>query len=397
MNTLAGDGNGQVAAVNVSVDPDTTDPRLGLIDLGHPDLPGGVAINPATKQVLVSSGLEGHGGFLDIINETSLTIVSGSPFAFPAGADSEVTPQGSAAGQVLFDSVKGAAVVSTGDDASCPMAGACTGFAEFDLATHTFGSVIQAALADQFALNATSQVVIAPADSIDPGIGSGAGMDAIDLINSAGCIISDLSVSMLAADADGSGFDPATDIVVIGNFDSPIATVINLNGSSFNEAVSPCMLNEAGTPPNSVNIDTLTGVAMPGVAVNPITHQAFLTQIDGSAIALLGLPSSPVAQLSSGMVTAIAKSTIPNDPNGNSFIAQGFPFATVVDVTNNLGYALSANFDFLVQIDLSVMQSNPASISTPLPAGTCAGLATTFACDNGHGVKFYPTGFESGG
>jgi hypothetical protein len=395
MNQLAncGAGNGQVAALNVGVDPDTTDPFLGLIDLGHPDLPGGVAIDPASQEVLVSSGGEGNGGFLDIIDETSLAIVSGSPFAFPAGSDSAVF--GATSGQVLFDSVNGAAIVSTGDASTCPIAGTCTGFAKFDLATQTFGSVIQSALADQFALNATSQVIIAPADSIDPGLGTGAGMDAIDLVNSAGCIISDQSVSTLDADPDGSGFDPTTNIVVAGNYSSSLATVINLNGSAFDETVTPCMLNEGGTLPNSVNVDTGTGVEMPGVAVNPVTHQAFLTQIDGPAIALLGLPSSPVTQLGSGMVTALANSSIPNDPNDNSFSAQGFPYATVVDVANNLGYALSSNFDFVVQIDLSILQSNPGLISTPLPSGTCWGLSTIFACDNGNGVKFFPIFFPS--
>ena len=218
----------------------------------------------------------------------------------------------------------------------------------------------------------------------------GAGMDAIDLINSDGCIISDQSVATLDADPDGSGFDPTTNIVVVGNYFSAQATVINLNGAAFNETETPCMLNEGGTPPNSVNVDTGTGHGMPGVAVNPVTHQAFLTEIDGPSIALLGLPSTPVTQLSSGMVTALANSLIPNDPNGNSFSAQGFPYATVVDVANNLGYVLSSNFDFVVQIDLSILASNSSAISTPLPAGTCAGISTSFACDNGNGVKFYP-------
>ncbi|HEY9159263.1 MAG TPA: hypothetical protein VIO10_15145 [Candidatus Binatus sp.] len=388
MNQLACNGDGQVAALNVGVDPDTTDPFLGMIDLGHPDLPGGVAIDPANHEVMVSSGLEGNGGFLDIIDETSRTIVSGSPFAFPPGSDSEVT--GGVPGQVLFDSVKGAAIVSTADASTCPTAGACTGFAKFDLAAKTFSPVIQSALADQFAFNATSQTIIAPADSIDPGLGTGAGMDAIDLVNSAGCIISDQSVSTLAADPDGSAIDTTTNIAVAGNYFSPQATVINLNGAAFNETVTPCMLNEGGTLPNSVNIDTGTGVNMPGVAVNPVTHQAFLTENGGPTIALLGLPSSPVTQLTSGMVTALAVSSIPNDPNGNAFGAQTFPYATVVDVANNLGYALSQNFDFIVQIDLSLLQSNPTAISTPLPTGTCVGFSTSYACDNGNGVKFFP-------
>jgi hypothetical protein len=392
--TLNTAGHGQVAVINVAVDPDLNDPRVKIIDLGHADVAGGVAINPTAHLVMVTSGFSGNGGFLDLINENSLSLISGSPFPFPAGADSEVnggTTGLGAAGQVLYDAVNNAAIVSTGDAKTCKgAAGTCTGFASFNLSTRLYSPVIQAAQADAFALDASTGTIIAPADDIDPGgQGTGVGMDAIDLANSAGCIISDANVTSLAADPDDASYDPTTHLVVIGNSASPMATVINLNGSTFNELVTPCMLNEGGTPPNSVNIDTGTGGDMPGVAVNPVTHQAFLTEYGGPHVALLGLPTSTLSQLTAANVSALANSSIPNTPAASSFQAKSFPYATAVDATNNFGYVLNGSFDFLVQIDLATLQSDPSAISTALPAGTCAGLSTGFVCDNGNGVKFY--------
>ncbi len=364
---------------------------MTIIDLGHADLPGGVAVNPTGHLVMVSSGLSGNGGFLDLIDENTLSLKSGSPFAFPTGADSEVTgiTSGGAVGQVLYDAMNNTAIVSTGDAATCPTAGTCTGFASFNLSTQLYSPVIQAALPDAFGLDAFSGTIIAPSDTLDPGVGTGVGMNAIDLANSGGCIISDGSVNTLAADPDTAGYDPTTHLAVIGNFNSPSATVINLNGATFDEMVSPCTLNEGGTPPNSVNIDTGTGTNMPSVTVNPITHQAFLTEYHGPSIALLGLPTSTLTQLTSANVTALAHSSIPNTPAASPFSAQGIPYATIVDVTNNLGYVLNSADDFLVQINLATLQSNPSAISTALPAGTCTGLSTSFVCDNGNGVKFY--------
>jgi hypothetical protein len=379
-----------VEVVNIGADPDKTNPVVTKIDLGHPDVAGGIAIDQADGLVLVTSGVTRGQGYLDLIDEKTLTLVSGSPYAFPPGADSEVQPAGEAPGQVLFNVTNGTAIVSTGDSSSCPSAGTCTGFAIFNLATRQFSSIIQASLADQFALDASTGTVIAPADEIDTFVGTGAGVDAVDLINSRGCILSDQNMTALNADPDGSGYDPTTNIVVLGNYYSPKATVINLNGASFNLSPNPCALEEGGTPPNSLNIDTGTGADMPGVAVNPATHQAFLSEIDGPSIALLGLPSSKLVQLGATDVTALAHTMVPNSPNGATFMAQGFPFATVVDPTNNVGYLVSKSFDFLVRIDLATLQSNPSAINTPLPSGNCAGTTTSFSCSNNNGVTFFP-------
>jgi hypothetical protein len=52
---------------------------------------------------------------------------------------------------------------------------------------------------------------------------------------------------------------------------------------------------------------------------------------------------------------------------------------------------VNSSFQFLVQIDLTTMQKTPAAISTQLPEGHCAGTTgTTFKCDNGNGVMFFP-------
>jgi hypothetical protein len=384
--------------INVNANPDITDPRITTIDLGHPDFAGGVAIDPTSGTVMVTSGGNGNGGFLDLINESTNTLIAGSPFGFPAGADSGI--KGGNSGQVLYDPLTNHAVVSTIDASTCPAIGQCTGFAEFDLSSKTFGPVYQTPLADEFAFNATLNQIIAPSDDIDPGFATPGSIIAVDVLHSRGCELFDANMSALAADPDGVGIDPITNLVVLGNFSSNQATVINLQGSSFSPATavaSPtatptpgCTLNEGGTPPNSVNIDAGTGTSMPGVAVNPVKHEAFLTAIDQNPIALLGLPTAAATQLNPSSVTAIAKSTIPNDPNGNTFQAAAFPYGTVIDVDNNLGYIMETNGAFLVRIDLSDFENNPAAISTALPSGNCKGTTTTFSCNNGNGVVFFP-------
>ena len=150
------------------------------------------------------------------------------------------------------------------------------------------------------------------------------------------------------------------------------------------------MLNEGGTPPNSVNYDTQTGAAgMPGAVINPVTHQALLTAESTNQIALLNLPATRLGQLTAPSITSV-HSTIPNDPLGNAFDAADFPYGAAVDSCNNLGYVLDDLRTFLVQIDLDKFGKNPAGISTPLPAGSCAAATTSFQCDNGSGIRFFP-------
>ncbi len=64
-------GNGLVKVLNLGVDPATTDPRVETIDLGHADYPSGVAVDPVNQLVIVVSGNNGHGGFVDLIDEST--------------------------------------------------------------------------------------------------------------------------------------------------------------------------------------------------------------------------------------------------------------------------------------------------------------------------------------
>jgi hypothetical protein len=128
---------------------------------------------------------------------------------------------------------------------------------------------------------------------------------------------------------------------------------------------------------------------MPGVAINPVTHQALMTADKGNQIALLKLPSNAVKQLKATKVSGV-NSTIPKDPNGNDFIAAAFPYGTATDSCNNLGYVMNDVRSFIAQIDLKKLQKDPAAISTALPPGSCSSIATTSQCDNGNGLKFYP-------
>src|SRR5207249_584309 len=112
------------------------------------------------------------------------------------------------------------------------------------------------------------------------------------------CELEDQNVIGLLADPDGVAVDPATGIWVLGNFDSPSVSIINLKGSQFTGlGTDDCHLEEGGTPPNSVNLGVALGAAgMPGVAINPSTHKVFVTGSDTNLLSLVRLPATPVKQ-----------------------------------------------------------------------------------------------------
>ena len=378
LGTVSGDG--LVDVIDLKANPNRKDPRKTTIDLGHADLPIGVAFDLADRLLLVASGHNGSDGKLDIIRESNFQPVVGSPFAFPAGSDT-----GSVA-QVIFDPVRKKAVVATittGFSAG-RVATATTGFTLFDLTSKTFGPIIPAASSDNFAFNALTNVVISPADALDPPI------DAVDIANGAGCTSDPADTNIQNQDdSDGAAFDPASNVVVVGDDGSNEVTVVNLNGSTFaNESTPPCTLVEAGTAPNSVNITTtLTHPA--GIAINLKTHQALLEASDGNGVALAQLPAKPVAQLDSSKAFLISQADLPSDPNNDTADIEGFPYSAAIDSQRNLGYG-DATDTFLVQISLKKLKKNPSGISTALPSGNCKGTTTTFGCSNGAGVTFFP-------
>jgi hypothetical protein len=372
----SGTGNGQVAVINLKVDPNKTDPRITTIDLGHPDFPIGLAIDQQDNLVVVVSGNNKHDGKLDLIQEKGNKLVAGSPFAFPAGSDT------GGVGQVVIDKKRHRAIVAmikTGDGEDDP-AGPNTGFAAFDLNTKTFGPIIEAASSDGFAFDSKSGIVISPADKTDPTI------DAVDTLNGAGCTLSD---SNLVGDADHAGFDTKTHLVVVGNdSNTGKAVVINLNHASFSGSSAPCTLDEAGSSPNSVAITTVMA-APAGVAVNPVTHEAIIESSCRNGVGLLTLPKKPVGQLTSGMVTFV-ETTMPDAPDGATFKFQCFPYTAEVDSCHNQGYGRNEGDTFLARFDLNTLQKNAPAINTSLPSGNCAGTSTTLACSNGMGVTFFP-------
>jgi hypothetical protein len=260
--------------------------------------------------------------------------------------------------------------------------GSCTGTALFNATTGAFTDFNQLSDITNFAIDLNTQRSLLNAFGITPNL------YALDLSSNTACEFSDLNLTLLNAEPDGVGADPATGIWVIGNFNSPLATVVNLSEGTFSQPPN-CMLMEGGTLPNSVNFDTNTGSNMPGVAINAATHQALLTANVDKEVALLTLPSETVHQLTNPMVTGV-QSSVPNDPLGDDWVSSTFPYAVVADTCHNLGYILDLQRDFLVQIDLAQFQSNPAAINTALASGHCAGTSTRFLCDNNKGVKFFP-------
>ena len=372
------DLDGEVAVLDLSVDPDKHDPRLTTIDLGDTFLPRAAAVDITKGLVVVVSDNVLNTGHLEVIPESDNK--PGAPILFPTGSRPNETDG------VVFDAEKGTGLVSMTDsfDDCTGFPGSCTGMAVFDLATQSFGPFFQLlSPVDNFAFDTVTQTALGSSDTVSPTL------LAVDVTNKLSCSLSDANVDRLDSDPDGMAVDPTTNIWVAGNFDSSTASVLNLAGSSFTHPPA-CTLVEGGTPPNSVNHDTGASDGMPGVAVNPLTHQALMTAASSNQVALLSLPPSPVVQLTAAMIASV-HGAVPNTPEGDPFLPAEFPYATVVDTCHNLGYVLSQDRTFLVQIDLAQFQSNPTSISKPLPSGgSCAGTTTPFKCSSGSGVKFFP-------
>lgn len=380
---LDGNGMGQVAVINLLVDPDKTNPIIKIIELTHGDVPTGTALDNDDNLIIVVSGeTSGQDGKVDLIDTKTDTLVSGSPFAFPTGS------QAGYFGQVLYNPATHQALIATCDSTNCSSGQTLTGIATFDPTTQTFGNIITANYPENFAVNSKTNVVVDASDDDSAGA-----IGALDVGGSRACTLTD---SNIGGDNDGSSFDSTTNIVVVSNEDGA-ATVINLNGSSFNPANgTPCTLDEGGTTPNSLLVNNLpSGTA--GSAINPGTHQAFLIEDGSNGITLLQLPKTPVNQLTS--VGAPIISTIPNEPNGIGWATAGDPYAVAVASCKQLlnkGFAVDYNFSFLVEVDLTKFKKNPNAISTALPSGNCAGTPTTFSCKNGKGVIFFPLGQSQG-
>jgi hypothetical protein len=339
------------------------------IDLGHADFPIGVAVDVVNHVLLVASGHNSSGGKLDVIREKNFKPFPGSPFAYPSGSDTGNV------GQLIFDPVRKKVIVAT---AIVP------GFAVFDEITDTFGPIISAAPSDNFAFNALTNVVISPTDALDPPI------DAVDIGNGVGCLSDPADTNIQNQDdSDGAGFDPATNVAVVGDDNSHTATVMNLNGSTFSdESILPCTLLEAGTKPNSVNITTSFDDPA-GVAINLKTHQALIEQSGDTGIALVQLPTMPVTQIDSSTAFEISEATLPDDPSSSSSRIRGFPYSAAIDSKRNLGFG-DVNDAFLLQISLKAFKNNPGAIGNGLPSGNCKGTSTTLGCSNGGGVTFFP-------
>ena len=378
-------GNSRVSVLNLAANPNTTDPRIATVVLGHPDSPTGTALDAPAALVIVVSGQQGT-GFVDLIDENTNALLTPTPITIPGNSEPGPT------GQVLFDSTRGLAVLGVQDGTGCPSTGACTGIITFDPVAKTFGTLVPANYPETFAFNPLTQQVLDASDASSAG-----NTQVVDLQGNRTCALADAN---LGGDQDGASFDTSTNIVVISNEDGT-ATVLNLNGSTLSGAGQQCTVTEGGTNPNSVLVSGLPS-STAGSAVNSDTHQAFLIEDDSAGISLITMPSAPVTQISAGQLSTIM-SSLPNDPNNCPWATQGDPYAVAVDAVHNVGYAANGFFSstagatFLVQVDLAKFQSNPTLIPTALPSGQCTGTTTTFGCNNNNGVVFFALPPESEG
>ncbi len=364
-------GNGRIAIVDLSVDPNSADPRESVVVLSHQDNPTGTAIDLDSNIVIAVSGSSGQGGFVDLLDATTGALTADSPIPMPAGSEPGST------GQVLYDPVRKVAIISVDNNSACT--GSCQGFITFDLNSRSFGPVIDSNYSETFAFNAATNLIVNASDDDHQGE-----IGIVDVAAGQTCTLFDNNIG---SDSDGASVDFNTGITVISNEDGT-ATVVNLNGLTFQGTAPSCTAVAAGTDPNSVLITGLPSWVS-GSAVNPGTHEAFLIEDGDNGIVLLTLPAAPVAQLTEAMITSTV-SSIPSDPEGGHFSTQGDPYAVAMDVCNNRGFAIDSSSRWLVEIDLASMKADPGAISTVLPVGNCAGTTTQLACDNGNGARFFP-------
>jgi hypothetical protein len=385
-DTGGANGDGKIAEVDLTVNPDTTNPVVATIDLGNNDIPVGAAVTSSGHVLVVAgtgTGLLGSVGRLYIFNQSDNSQIPGSPFPFPAGSDT-----GGISG-VVFDPIHNSAVISMCDEAACDgTANAETGWSFFDLSANKFGPVLAAAEPDSVSLNPSTQLVIAPADAIDSPPEHP--MDAGNATHS--CTLSDQNLIKNDGDTEGSAADMTTSLFAIGDFLHPIVTVLNLNGATFSGSTLPCALNEAGTNPNSVNVDVFGGPKGSGdpadvVAINQVTHEILVASDLGPDVGLISLPSAPVPQLAGAL--GFQASALPDQPDGSAFAAFVQPFTAAVDACKNQGLIVDDSNAFLARVDLATLSATPAKISTALAAGKCTG-GFKVSCGNGNGVTYFP-------
>lgn len=384
----SGTNDAQVAVLNLAVDPDTTNPLVKLIDLGHGGEARGSAIAAKQGLALIISGSVVANGFLDEINESDNSIVTGSPFSFPTGS------RPLASDGIVFDPIHDSALVSmTSTPVTCPGGSgtACTGMATFELATNSFNPLMQFNTSvSNFGFDPHALISIGPSDPVDPIPYS------MNVMANAACTLTDDSMTILNGDAEGAAGDPATGIWVIGNFMNVMTSVVNLWGASFSGTPPSCTLNESGTPSNSINFDTGADDFLPGVAINPVTHEAVLSGVLDNTIALLSLPKTRVKFISESDFSAV-NSVLPLEPDGVQFQASILPYSVAIDTCHNRAYIVNSDETFMAEVDLEKLEKAPGAIGTALPAGNCAGTSTTLGCDNKNGVRFFPLPTSIGG
>ena len=114
-------GDGEVAELDLSVDPDVTDPRVATISTHIPDVPVSAAADPIHGEILVSNKNEEDTGLLSVIKETDNSIAS---FPFPTGSAPSQTDG------VVYDPNRNLSLVSMSNALfTCADVGSCTGTA----------------------------------------------------------------------------------------------------------------------------------------------------------------------------------------------------------------------------------------------------------------------------
>ncbi|MGO9061183.1 MAG: hypothetical protein ACLQU2_27940 [Candidatus Binataceae bacterium] len=341
-----------------------------IIDLPHPDIPYGAALDEMNGIVFVASTAG-----IDLVFEGTNTLISGSPFALPLGSTTPIFTFD----PIVFDRVRRQALMLVADGATCPSFGQCSGLVSFNESTHTFGSVIEmpSDTFGGFAFNFNTDVAMNNTSQ---------GKGAIDVFHHVACDLNDRNFSALPDGAQNPSFDPSTNLVLYGTVEVGGVALLNMTGATFSGTTYPCMLKEGGVPPNSILLDGVNSGAL-ALAIDPSNHLAFLSEDDD--ITLIKLPTAPVPQLASSMVSAV-NSDVPDDPNNVDWQTTTGGAVAASCSHGNFGYLVTNSFGFLAQVDLDAFAADPLALRTSLPTGNCSGTSTILSCSNGHGIVYFP-------
>jgi hypothetical protein len=348
LNTTDMSGNAQVAVVNLVVG--AVNPVIKTLSLAGGSFPEALAYNPANKTILAESLLTGGGVGIFEIDTTTQAVLN----------EVNATNLDEGRGGVLQDFKNNRAFV----------AGVTTiGILNTSTSPPVWDptSVVSIACTDSLALNDTTGLIFITCDGTN------------QIIDSTVLPLAPISFQGGFGTSDGVSFDPATNIMVLGQEFVDANTVFNM--ATLNKVAMPATADNVNVPGLGTGGEQGEGQGM--AAINCATHQGVLADEGGQNVRLIQLPTAAVAgaldnngqpgtstTADASSAFTIATALLPLGPNSTTITMQGDPNSASVDPAFNFYYAIGNGGEqqFLIRLDLSkpVLGGSP----TGGPGGT---------------------------